>query len=431
MQMFKCFRFWFWWLKRKKNNPPPFVNDYETIPLSTDIYPISTYQDQEECCSDDNANIHIQDEKTITTLKLHDCMSIHIINCPKITRIPDMCQFNLLETICIQHCDINTCNTYFPNTLRSLEISYCSMKHFTPQNIPSTLAQLNLSFNKLCEIPKCIEDIYKANPNIHINLKNNDFWYTMYSNLSAAMISPETVKELILAHKLNIVGTDKLRLAQRILESKKFSKEAAWLAKETGIALKIRRENDINLTHNNAQNVHLTSVQSSMMDSIKYILNYKSNINIDDLDIIIRDLCANADVSTTIRETCNKNSMHSVYKTTFKRIFIKVYAIACDHPNKNEILKILCSEIQDGMKTCLTGQITRVVNSLNGFVSEINIGISKNEEVSNSIVAMRKKYAIMYPDPEEYINETIPAVWQLLEDMCVGEAEHDVWLEYV
>jgi hypothetical protein len=37
----------------------------------------------------------------------------------------------------------------------------------------------------------------------------------------------------------------------------------------------------------------------------------------------------------------------------------------------------------------------------------------------------------MYPDPEEYINETIPAVWQLLEDMCVGEAEHDVWLEYV
>jgi hypothetical protein len=281
-----CLNFCFW-LKRKPKTLNP---DYENIPLSTEIYSenievdcIQTNsQHKQKCielcadqciddCIDDNTNIHIQDDKNITTLKLHDCMSIHILNCPRITKIPDMCKFNLLETLFIQHCDINTCNTYFPNTLRTLEISYCSMKHFTPQNIPSTLAQLNLSFNKLCEIPKCIDGIYKDNPNININLKNNDFWYTMYSNLSATMISPETVKELLLAHKLNIVRTDKLIFAQGILKRNNFSKEAEWLAKETGITLRIRRENDINLTHNNAQNVHLSSVQSSMNESIKYI----------------------------------------------------------------------------------------------------------------------------------------------------------------
>jgi hypothetical protein len=25
----------------------------------------------------------------------------------------------------------------------------------------------------------------------------------------------------------------------------------------------------------------------------------------------------------------------------------------------------------------------------------------------------------------------VPIVWQLLEDMCIPEHEHDVWLEYI
>jgi len=76
--------------------------------------------------------------------------------------------------------------------------------------------------------------------------------------------------------------------------------------------------------------------------------------------------------------------------------------------------------------------MTRLVNSLSSFVNGISVTISKNEEISNSIIALRKKYAILYADNNElYINETIPAVWQLLEDECIPENEHDIWLEYV
>jgi hypothetical protein len=273
--------------------------------------------------------------------------------------------------------------------------------------------------------------MWESNKNLSLNLRNNDFWWSMYSDLGPGMISPQTVKELGLAHKLGMLGTQKLVYAHSILESKKHSLEAKWLSKQIDTTLRLRKD-ETHVTHNNSENIHLTSIQRSTEKSISHILSYVPKHRIEtNIDNIIIGISCSLDLAEHIRGLCLANAVHSTYKTTFKDILIKTYAMIADHAERKTLLDILRQEITDGQKTCLTGQITRLANALNGFVTNVTITISKNEELSNSIVALRKKYAIMYSDAEEYSNEAIPAVWQLLEDMCVPEHEHGVWLEYV
>lgn len=383
-----------------------------------------------ECDAYKSKSICLENDPKINALKIHDCYSISVANCPKITKIPDMNYFSLLEVIKIQHCTISACYTHFPNTLRMLEISYCSMVDFSPANLPATLAELNLSHNKLKGIPKIVESLYESNKAMHLVLNNNDFWYTMYSNLSPSLISAQTVKELVFANKINLVSTEKLQNAVRILATKNCSEESKWLAAQICKNLETRKTHAAN-TCSNAENVHLDSVQESVKRSIDYVMKLRvaKRATIEDA---MREFESNDRIVEFLKAQAAEPSYHDGYKIAYKHLFEQVYSIARESPYRESLALALRDEIVDGIDICLTGQLSRLVNALNGFVPGVFVNISKKEELSNSIIALRKKHAIMYGDDMDlYIRETIPAVWQLLEDMCVAEAEHAVWLEYV
>lgn len=409
-----------WWRRRRQGSEYSIV-----LPSNESI------SEEVQCCE----NIMLENDKTITSLVPRDCLNIHVINCKNITRVPDMQYFNLLEVIKIKHCSIEECTTYFPNCLRTLEITYSCMKEFRPQNIPTTLAQLDLSFNKLKEIPGCIDQLYENNKNMKITLSHNDFWYTMYSDLSPSLICPQTMPELVLANKLNVISLTKLRYCANILAEKKHSKEAEWLAKHVGIRLQIRREEETVNTFHNVQNVHLTSIQGSMKANIQYILSYVPKDSVLDKQRFILLLKDTLQLETVlfndIQNLLDYKHYHSGYQATYYDVLYKVFYICKESEHKHDLLKILKHEIIDGIRTCLTGQITRLVNTLSGYDPNIKVTISKNEELANSVIAIRKKYALMYPDEEQYIIELTPAVLQMLEDLCIEEPEQVAWLEYI
>jgi hypothetical protein len=229
---------------------------------------------------------------------------------------------------------------------------------------------------------------------------------------------------------LNILSTNKLSYAVKILKEKKFTKEANWLSEQVDISLnKLKNEQPKNI-YSNPQNVHLNSITDKTQQSIKLIMEYSiNNHNIDinkyinTFDKLVRD---------DIHFHINNPIKHGIFGCTFHALFLQVLLIARETEYFQSILFIINDELRSGLKTCLTGQMTRLVNSLSSFVNGIAVTISKNEEISNSIIALRKRYAILYADNHElYINETIPVVWQLLEDECVPENEHGIWLEYV
>ena len=374
-------------------------------------------------------SIKIENDKEINLLVLDDCLDIDVFNCPKIAKIPDMCSFIWLETLKIQHCRIEICKTYFPSCLRNLEISYSCMKVFEPQHLPNNLAQINLSFNNLKTIPL---SIVALNNNPQINLRNNDFWFNMYSDLSPAMIGLGVSEELGNAYKLNLISTSKVRYAIYILENKKLYLEAQTLARLANIQMEIRKH-EYKTTSDNKQNVHLNSVQNTTQNSIEFIMrSVIHNDSSDFIDKALKDLKFDKNMYEKMLIKCNDETLrHDKFNVSFSDIFIRVMMLIYSSSDKETLLKILKDELEDGIDTCLTGQISRMVNALNGFVDGIKVSISDKEELSNSIIALRKRFAIIYSDPDEYISEAVPAVWQMLEDNCIPEIEHQIWLEYV
>lgn len=367
------------------------------------------------------------------------CVSISITNCPNIHTIPNMKGLEHLEIFKLVHSTILVCNAYFPNSLRTLDLSYNSIIEFVPQNLPTTIAEIDLSFNKLKTVPPCIETLYNANHGVNYNFRNNDFWFSMYSNINPSYVYPGVIDELILAHKLNLISTCKIRYCKKILEKNMFIKDAKELARKVNLVAQIRILENTNTIYTNAQNVHLTSVQSKMKENIKYIMSYVSiNPVRCSKDMFFLHICDELGLKNQnifsidkFRVIYDNTIPHSLYGVTFSELLYNVYNIICDSEHKETLLNILRDEIKDGINTCSTGQITRIVNTLNMFVPEIKISISKNEEISNTIIAMRKKYKMIYEDEDMYITETIPIIMQFLEDMCISEAESMAWIEYV
>lgn len=386
-----------------------------------------------------NKDIFIKDNHDIEDVELWDCRNICIINCRRISRLPPMIDFTLLESLTLTHIKIPICNMYFPDCLRSLRITYCQMKQFVPQYLGNNVTEVDLSFNSLAEIPRCLEGLLIANPTVRISLRNNDLWFDMYTSLSPAMISEETMEELILANKLNLIGLDKLREARRILAYKRMGRGMMILDDHINDRLADLREN-LPTTHNDPQNVHLTSVQTSFKESLQVVMSRGTRSKLSLTNVIrlfddhscIQIMRMESQLQQYIRMQSTNIDVIEGY--TFNDVLTKVCSIIMDEEDiekRQTMLDILKDELEQGMNLCFTGKITRMVNSLNVFVDGINVSISKTEELSNSIVALRRKFAIMYKDADEYIAEAIPAVWQLLEDMCVPPHEHMVWLEYV
>ena len=95
----------------------------------------------------------------------------------------------------------------------------------------------------------------------------------------------------------------------------------------------------------------------------------------------------------TIIKYCYDNTVHDIFNITFKELFIIVFDIIINHPHKEELLKILDNEMKDSICKCFTGRITRLVNVLNGFDSNIKIEINEAEQIGAVLSLLRDKYS--------------------------------------
>jgi len=75
------------------------------------------------------------------------------------------------------------------------------------------------------------------------------------------------------------------------------------------------------------------------------------------------------------------------------------------------------------MNLCFTGRVTRIVNCLNGFDSDVVIQISKNEQLNNLIVLIKKQYT----DNEERKKALIEA----MKERDFTEVEITEWVGYL
>lgn len=146
----------------------------------------------------------------------------------------------------------------------------------------------------------------------------------------------------------------------------------------------------------------------------------------------------NNEVDELIETFKNNDSIHSILFVKYSDVFEKVID-RINNPEKysnlwinnicpdKEFMKLrLIQEIKESEGMCFTGQLTRLVNSLVGFYSDIQINISSNDQINAKINSILNIYGYLTIDeqkdkirnslkeidiPENVIEEWITNIW--------------------
>ena len=179
-----------------------------------------------------------------------------------------------------------------------------------------------------------------------------------------------------------------------------------------------------NTIYTDTQNVHSSSIQKSIRDSINKLMNaYVLDYPLTYLDWSV----LNQKTKEIITEYMDCNDIHTMLNITFKELFIAV-VIEIDKLSPDlqiEIQKRMNEEMQDSECKCFTGRISRLVNCLSGYSNKVRIQISENEEINNIISVIMSKRELK---TIEILKEEVNLA---LTERGYSDEKIAEWLEYV
>ena len=185
-----------------------------------------------------------------------------------------------------------------------------------------------------------------------------------------------------------------------------------------------RRQPNGNTIYTDKQNVHSSSIQQSIKDSINNLMNsYVLDYPLTYLDWSV----LNQKTKEIITEYIDCNDIHTMLNITFKELFTAV-VIEMDKLSPDlqiEIQKRLNEEMQDSECKCFTGRISRLVNCLSGYSDKVRIQISENEEINNIISVIMSKREL------KTIEVLKKEVREALKERSYADEKIVEWLEYI
>jgi hypothetical protein len=318
-----------------------------------------------------------------------------------------------------------------PNKLISLNLAYNDIAKLSEINYFSEEIQyINLSYNKLDNLPECILNL---NNNCNLVLMPNYFWFNSYSNISLN----KEIKDYHIAIANRFFDSS---LANKLSNTRNIMNNMIGRDVEHNYANYDVRNNIINNVKNDAikvkttaeqaQNVHNSDIQDSFSKSVTTIMNhgFPKIVNylekiwyyyiVDGIDII-----QNAIFINCINRNCKLKTIVSKSGVTYGEIMERIWTISQNHDSKIEIRKILRDEINAGKHLCFTGQVTRLVNSLSGFVDGVQIGYSENEQINNAVIATMRRCE------KDNLLIVLDEVKKILDVLEVPEDKQQIWLD--
>lgn len=179
----------------------------------------------------------------------------------------------------------------------------------------------------------------------------------------------------------------------------------------------INGEYIINNLYLDNQNIHDSSIQESFRKSVENLLNdHHKKINYNE---ILQDNILTKNSKEQIIEFCNDNTIHTILKITFRDLFELVWQRIKKSEYNHELKLLLNEELMDSQCKCFTGRISRLVNLLNGYYDDINIGISENVQIGTIISKMLKEMKSKDDIKNELLKRNI-------DEIIINE-----WLEHV
>ena len=147
-----------------------------------------------------------------------------------------------------------------------------------------------------------------------------------------------------------------------------------------------QRQNRIDHLHvySDSESVHNHTIQASITKSIENIMSQPFKIDVDQIMLEISNdpliNCCNILLEYSLCE-----DIHSILRINFRELLCYVWETIKILENSDEIKKILNIEMNDSRHKCFTGRLSRLINCLNGFTTQVSITIDDSQEIGNII----------------------------------------------
>jgi hypothetical protein len=171
------------------------------------------------------------------------------------------------------------------------------------------------------------------------------------------------------------------------------------------------------------QSVHNSDIQKSFKETVLRLSNKKPELNIHQTVEEILTSSLLDDSKKSIVEYCSSIDVHSELNMTYSELLVLVWDRIRERSEMKEILSVLDTELTDSECKCFTGRITRLVNCLNGFDTDVIINISDNEQLSNLMVLINNKYTVK--------EDKVKALTEAMKERGFSQEKIDEWVEYV
>jgi hypothetical protein len=115
-------------------------------------------------------------------------------------------------------------------------------------------------------------------------------------------------------------------------------------------------------------------------------------------------------ISDETKRLINKYSRTKDKHSELDLNYEEALALVYPHHTKNSLVTFneeVLSSVEHGLDVCLTGKITRLANSLNGYIPDVKITIGIKEELSNMAIAIENNNEIKNVDKYEAFMELI------------------------
>ena len=197
---------------------------------------------------------------------------------------------------------------------------------------------------------------------------------------------------------------------------------------------RIRNTITMGTIYNNTENVHTSSIQTSVKNSIFNLLNANYEINeinemneMDEINNYINDSVLTIKTKQLITEYIALKETHSQLDCTFEEIFKGVWSkiLTFEINTQNEVKKRLNEEMADAECKCYTGRISRLVNCLSGYTDKVSIKITDSEQIGNIISHIKRKYT------DSSIGEIKQIVIKELTERKFDDNIIEEWISYI
>lgn len=353
-----------------------------------------------------------------------ECQNLHTIiinfsllmNLPITEHLSNLIKFNINNSI------IETISSdyVFPPNIKEINLSSNNLTNTINDEFYNTIIDYELF------------EIFPKNMTTKINLYNNylkidKYLYDRYKNINYG-------KQKIKYHKNKKNNYYEEKYKQNDKQNDEENNESNIDIKTKNINYDIYKKNakvlmmdetyrqEINVI-NSSQNVHLTSICNSIDKNLNIIIkltsNYDYNKKMDYINEFVKeckkknysnlnDLIKkygyvkgiyfylkgyNDDYQKNIEMIDNTifnswiicDTTYKQTKFTYSDIFARIWLLVKDHPDKKYFINNIKIELNDSVGYCWMGRFNRLVNSLVGYIDNINVGISIKEQIEIEI----------------------------------------------